>query len=1274
MALKRITAVLLVLVMIFSQAPMVSAAETQSQHGPAALTTPDIEPELHGEREYVGYYDGVVSNSSSLKVRWEDVDADSYNVAIKVLDGEPAPGDNELGDFLYSYTTGYTRTYISLSKSKMESASGKWIKVFVQAVFESETYGCHYYFRVEADDGSLDVDKASVKLAWNENAEELVQISGADNFSYDVEYDVPASVETNGFNYEWLKVTKSGSGLIVTPNRANYAACVRTAVVTVTSGNESKTVTVTQAACSEAAPTIQLHRGSTVYADGDSIGSFLIPQETMDVDIISTNVRRVTAILCSSDGKQLDTCTSTSRISLDISSVPAGQYRIEVYASNSDTANDYWKQSPFSSEPMMLNFRLIDPNAVGSKDFKSFDEAIKMVETGFSSDWSTVGKINYVKQYFEKTNGLYYYVDKWVNNTFTEGYWTSNTQAEGKCTRAAACMAWSYMGITAFPKNVYPIKPTDITDDPPEPYVAYADKILGCETVSDTSCTMEEFSTMYERYANDTTGKYSPIVIFTKHKTNQHAFTILGRCVSKEYYGYYYVADPGHNVHFGMIKLEEVLGEIRVADYITIKDVDSEKYNINYPMKRVSQYIKRDAPETPVSNLELSQNAVNMTWTQDNQASIQVSGVSSYSVSTTYNVPADIQNIGYNYDWLNCEKSGNTLTLMPNRPNYADATRTATVTVAAGGQSKTITVTQAACGESAPTIKVFNGNTVYGNGSFLGTFQKPAEVKFSVSSTNVRKVTAYLRDAEGNDLAETTNLSNIRFDLSDLPAGNYKIAVYASNSDTANDYWKQNPISGGSLTLIFELLGETPDDMPPVEPTDPEPTDPEPTDPEPTDPEPTDPEPTDPEPTDPEPTDPEPTDPEPTDPEPTDPEPTDPEPTDPEPTDPEPTDPEPTDPEPTDPEPTDPEPTDPEPTDPEPTDPEPTDPEPTDPEPTDPEPTDPEPTEPEPADPEPTEPKPTEPAPSEPDKPAVNSVIRLAGETRYETSLAIATQMKEVLGIDRFSTVVLANSDNFADALAGSYLAAVKKAPIIIGKEKYADIVCDYLNANLAEDGTVYILGGEDVLPDSILANLRVGHRPVRLAGEDRYDTNLEILTHVGIEKRDILIATGRDFADSLSASATGLPILLVNGKAGKALSEDQKAFLATVTGDIYIIGGESAVPASMVEQIEAASGKTTTRIAGGSRYETSIEIAKAFLKDAESAVVAYASTFPDGLCGGPLAYATKAPLILTKNGKTEAPAYAEAAGIHSGYVLGSEELIGDGFAKQIFSAEEILK
>ena len=77
------------------------------------------------------------------------------------------------------------------------------------------------------------------------------------------------------------------------------------------------------------------------------------------------------------------------------------------------------------------------------------------------------------------------------------------------------------------------------------------------------------------------------------------------------------------------------------------------------------------------------------------------------------------------------------------------------------------------------------------------------------------------------------------------------------------------------------------------------------------------------------------------------------------------------------------------------------------------------------------------------------------------------------------------------------------------------------------ENGTIYILGGTGVVTQRFAESL--GKYSVkRLAGSDRYETNQAILNEAGVSKQDILVCSGKDFADSLSASGTGEPILLV--------------------------------------------------------------------------------------------------------------------------------------------------
>ena len=291
-----------------------------------------------------------------------------------------------------------------------------------------------------------------------------------------------------------------------------------------------------------------------------------------------------------------------------------------------------------------------------------------------------------------------------------------------------------------------------------------------------------------------------------------------------------------------------------------------------------------------------------------------------------------------------------------------------------------------------------------------------------------------------------------------------------------------------------------------------------------------------------------------------------------------------------------------------------------------------------------------------------DTIVRIAGSDRYATAYAVAEELKEVLGVDKFDAVIVATGKNFADALSGSYLASVKNAPILLANEKRTEELVEYVKANLAEDGTVYILGGTAAVPGTVEAGLE-GIDVKRLYGEDRYGTNRAVLKEAGAVGRELLIATGRGYADSLSASATGKPILLVKDEITDAHREILRGFDG---GKFYIIGGTGAVS----EEIQAAivgQGRIY-RIAGENRYETSAKVAETFFPEAQTACFAYAKEFADGLSGGPLAAALGAPMILTADGKTDdAAAYVQSREIQSGIVFGGTARISDEAVGEIF-------
>lgn len=304
-------------------------------------------------------------------------------------------------------------------------------------------------------------------------------------------------------------------------------------------------------------------------------------------------------------------------------------------------------------------------------------------------------------------------------------------------------------------------------------------------------------------------------------------------------------------------------------------------------------------------------------------------------------------------------------------------------------------------------------------------------------------------------------------------------------------------------------------------------------------------------------------------------------------------------------------------------------------------------------------------------------VYHIYGSSRYETALSVAEQLRAEMGVDQFDAVIVATGENFADALSGSYLSYVQNAPILLINDDSANNVKSYIKKYLKTEGTVYVLGGTGAVPGYLVDfSNESGVSPfevIRLSGKDRYATNLEILEEAGIngetDAGDILVCTGKNFADSLSASAAKKPILLVN----ENLSTLQKEFLSSLKGDnYYVIGGTGAISSATKGQIEAYG--TATRISGKDRYATSVAVANQFVAKPETAVIVYGANFPDGLCGSFLATTTSGAVILANQkdtaSVTAAKSYITTKKIGGGYVLGGSAVFSQDTIADIFDVK----
>ena len=293
---------------------------------------------------------------------------------------------------------------------------------------------------------------------------------------------------------------------------------------------------------------------------------------------------------------------------------------------------------------------------------------------------------------------------------------------------------------------------------------------------------------------------------------------------------------------------------------------------------------------------------------------------------------------------------------------------------------------------------------------------------------------------------------------------------------------------------------------------------------------------------------------------------------------------------------------------------------------------------------------------------APSESLRIYGKDRYETSIKAADQLLKEQGRETFKAVIVASGKDYPDALSAAYLAKVKDAPVLLTDDIHLDFTIDYIQQHCEMNTDVYIVGGDGAVSNMIDKNLStMTDKPmnvIRLAGQNRYQTNIEVLKAAGVTNQQLLIVSGANFADAISASAVGKPLLLT---AASGLTQEQTEYLATLTSETAtIVGGTGAVTQKTENQIKEIF-KTTERVGGSNRYETSANLAKKFFVKSFTAMLAYGVTFPDGLSGAPLAMRYEGPMILVADTNYKyAKDYVQSAGAGKTVTFGGPALISD--------------
>ncbi len=299
-------------------------------------------------------------------------------------------------------------------------------------------------------------------------------------------------------------------------------------------------------------------------------------------------------------------------------------------------------------------------------------------------------------------------------------------------------------------------------------------------------------------------------------------------------------------------------------------------------------------------------------------------------------------------------------------------------------------------------------------------------------------------------------------------------------------------------------------------------------------------------------------------------------------------------------------------------------------------------------------------------------VTRTAGADRYETSVRIS----EGAFSPGVPVVYLASGASWADALSAAPAAAHRGGPLLLTSAN--DVPAPVLSelARL-EPGEIVIAGGPAVVSNAVVDSLvNLGYTVRRVAGVDRYDTSrtLAIDAFAGALNRvSVWLATGRGFADALSAashaSPVDIPLILVDG----AASAIDPATLAVITelgiSQFNVAGGPVSIGDSYFASLESTFGRFSVfRVAGADRYETSRLIAERFINRNRSvstgrAFLASGSGYADALSAAPVAGLTLSPLILTPGNCVPSASLSSLVGLDAFNVelVGGAAVLGAG-------------
>ncbi|HCB37730.1 MAG TPA: hypothetical protein DEP66_05930, partial [Acidimicrobiaceae bacterium] len=240
--------------------------------------------------------------------------------------------------------------------------------------------------------------------------------------------------------------------------------------------------------------------------------------------------------------------------------------------------------------------------------------------------------------------------------------------------------------------------------------------------------------------------------------------------------------------------------------------------------------------------------------------------------------------------------------------------------------------------------------------------------------------------------------------------------------------------------------------------------------------------------------------------------------------------------------------------------------------------------------------------------PSVETVVRLFGDTRYETAVAVAEALPAPgtwCGTSEVSAV-LVNGKASADAVTIGPLAYANEVPILLtGADELAAVTAGYLIDDFIEQ--VVIVGGTSAVSRAVADELgNLGIDVIRIAGATRHETAVAVAeaaahcSSIGFDVRQVALLNDRSVADGVAAAPVlghGLgdagvtPAILVPRYSGLRLPAAISGWLERIPFEtaeglvdlaITAVGGKSVVTQETVNLVKRTASTEELLVATG--------------------------------------------------------------------------------------------